>query len=61
MKLYLSFFLRIKRAFLCDARERDLSELEVNEDGMAMTPLDAGIISVRIILSAGCSSAMMSN
>jgi len=39
---------RIERAFLCDGRERDLREIEVDEEGTALVPLESNIISVRV-------------
>lgn len=38
---------RIARAFLCDARERDLAELRT-EEGTAFVPCDSRIATVRM-------------
>ncbi|MDD5306794.1 MAG: hypothetical protein PHU25_05680 [Deltaproteobacteria bacterium] len=38
----------VRAARLCDARERDLSELRV-EDGAAVVPVDGAIVSVRLL------------
>jgi hypothetical protein len=40
---------KIGRALLCDARELDREEITVTEDGVALVPLRANIITVRVL------------